>query len=384
MDENVDTLEKLLREHLSEYGITQPQEANSIQAKLDERSKSERLQPLLMWWKDQPLPSIFDLQRYAFWLWTEKGIDYDLFEAVYYTLTPVESRSRSVPVVITTGLDDPQIEGGFREKTFSILNFRFSPSARGFLVNWSEPPPTTISLETVLEFLSFAIEKGGSVTLGFRPLLFQESRSSKTRVTETTMGSEIQTIPLDYDFDGFEGPLQRINSLPPKSGMSLTQLLHIRHRSILDTNLESKLISLWASIEAQWGTEQKDDHLLAKEEEKTIEERLKFLVDENAEDPSQSKAKYNRVINHIKTLRRRTKNERIIEGISRLACARDEEVRERVRGIHALRSKCVHGTLLEPTELETAQRHIQFMMRILNELITEEMRGINILFYLYD
>jgi len=151
---------------------------------------------------------------------------------------------------------------------------------------------------------------------------------------------------------------------------SIARLLHIRHRAIVNTDWESKLIALWASIELIWGTEESEDKFLTSEEQEAIEKALSEL---SLPDDRRKK-----VLGHIKILKKRTKNDRIIEGIEKLSCAQGQDISKRIRDTHSLRSKCVHGSLLSSDELQRAQEHIRFMMLAINELITESFSKIGI------
>jgi hypothetical protein len=363
-----EALETLLWEHIAEYSVHQPNKANNILTKLNEWSGLGRPTDLLQWWKTQDLPFILDMQSYTFWLWTVKGVNYDLFETVHQTLTPVLARSWTVPVIITTGLDDPQIEGGFRMRAFTILDYHFTPTQRGFLVNCPEPLSSSVSLDNALDFLSFVIEKHGSRTLGFRQLVEQRTRSHETVVDGVILMPETEVIPLDYDFESFGKPLEVIVSQPRSGRLSLAELLHVRHRAIINTDWESKLVSLWASIELIWGIEIPDNQFLTQEERDAVEEALSFLEENRRKT----------VVDHVKSLRKKTRNDRIIEGLEKLACARGKDVRRKVGDIHHLRSKCVHGTLLNSDETQRAEDHLRFMMQVIDELITAKLSEVGI------
>jgi hypothetical protein len=133
---------------------------------------------------------------------------------------------------------------------------------------------------------------------------------------------------------------------------------------------KSKLIALWSSIEAQWGEEDEQDRLLSPEEYKRVKKALDFLP----------QGKYSRIIDQISKLKNKTRNDKIIKGISNLQCAREWDVKRTVRDIHALRSRFAHGNIMSPDDQARTERYVSTMLQIIDELITQKLAEYNIVF----
>jgi hypothetical protein len=278
-----------------------------------------------------------------------------------------------MPIVITTGVDDPVFEGGFVEREFSVFQYQFSPSNRALLVTCQELPSASEThaggLDSVLDFLSFVLDKSRSGYLGFRQIASRKTYSSETAIVGVGLGPEIQSLP-DFNFELIEGALRRIGSQREDVGLSLAELLHVRHRAILDSDLESKLIALWSSIEVQWGEEDKQDRLLSPEEHKAVKKALDFLP----------QGKFSKIIDQISKLKNKARNDKIIEGISNLQCTREWDVKRTIRDIHALRSRFAHGNIMSPDDRAETELCVSIMLQIIDELITQKLAEYNIIF----
>jgi len=371
MDETL--LERLIHEQLNGFEQNNPSGAEHIREAMEVWDRQKGEVSFLAWWKAQDTSWIAALHSYVFWLWREGKIEHGQFETVYTTTAPVLSKSWSMPIVITTGVDDPIFEDGFVERKFSVFQYQFSPSNRALLVTCQELPSTSEThpggLDSVLDFLSFVLDKSGSGYLGFRQIASRKTHSSETAIVGVGLGPEIQSLP-DFDFERIEGALRRIGLQREDAGLSLAELLHVRHRAILDSNLESELIALWSSIEAQWGEEDKQDRLLSPEEYKRVKKALDFLP----------QGKYSRIIDQISKLKNKTRNDKIIKGISNLQCAREWDVKRTVRDIHALRSRFAHGNIMSPDDQARTERYVSTMLQIIDELITQKLAKYNIVF----
>jgi hypothetical protein len=370
---NETSLESLIHKHLAEFRQMQPDNAAKINKAIKAWEEENVETEFLSWLKTQKKPWLTALQCYIGWLWQPKGeIEYDQFESIYYFLTPVTQRSWSMPIVITTGKDDPLFEGGFTTHKFSIFQYKFSPNKQELIVNCQElPKPSNAyssGLDPILDFLSFILGKS-DFKLGFRQITSRRRKSSQTDLFDIGIGPELTTLP-DYNFKQIENVLKRIKSVESEAGLSLDQLLHVRHRAILDSTLESKLIALWSSVEAQWGEETKEDRLLSLDEYRETKRALKDTLELE---------KFKKIVNIISKIKRKTKNDKIKEGIKKLQCANEWDVDATVKEIHSLRSKFAHGQIMSPNDQKKAQHYIDIMLQIIDELITQKLVKYNII-----
>jgi hypothetical protein len=366
-------LVSVLQKNINDFAQKDPKNAQLVRKVIEDwgTQKDDRF---LDWLKKQDSSRVLPFHSYLFWLWRRQEIEQETFEDFYGATNQLISQSWSMPLVITTGIDDPVFEGGFIDREFSVFQFKFTPSHRSLLIIGQEYPKSEgkqTDLGDLLDFLSFLLGKSGSGYLGFRQIISRKTVTSYRSLTGSTIGAEIQNLP-DYDFEIIENALLRVgNQLDDNaSGLTLSKLLHIRHRAILDSNLESKLITLWASMEAQWGEENNEDHLLTEEERKQIKKAISFLPEN----------KSSKVIDRISSLKSKTKNDRIIEGISKLDCSQGKNVNEFVRDAFKLRSKFSHGEAMKLDNQKKINEHIAFMLMIIEELIVEKFAEKNIQF----
>jgi len=369
------SLKQLLHKYLVEFRQYNSKNARKVKIGLKKCPKELDNDELILWWKQQDVTWITSIQSYMFWMWTNKKIEYQLFEDAYEALTPVISRSWNMPIEITTGLDSPLLEGGFLSKEFAIFQYRFSPSNHGLVVNSQEypPPKSEGSLDLVLDFLSYVLDKYEFGYLGFRQKPTRKWKFSERTTVGGGLGPEVRQDMLDFDFQQLEEILSVVENVEKETNgeLSLTELLRIRHRAILDSSLESKLITLWSAIEATWGEEEKGDFLLTEEENREIAEAIKFLP----------KVKFNKIIDKVNTLKNKTKNDKIIDEIGKLDCANGiKDLGKKTRDIFSMRSKFSHGSLLSEKDVDIVNHYIAFMMQIFDELISKKLSSNNIFF----
>lgn len=370
-------LEQLLLEHFKVFQKHDNPNATHIHEAIRMWKEHDRDKGLLAWWKEQDISYVAALQSYVSWLIKHKYMETQQFEAVYHELIPVISRSWSMPIELTRGEESPLFGGGFLDHTFTLFQYEFSPSGQGLLVTCEEfPLPTKSgpSLDTLLDFLSFCLAQVGVGYIGFRQLLSRRSTSSETAIIGTSLGPEITPLP-DFNFQMVEDALSGVDFQYEEDELSLAGLLHIRHRAIRDSSLESKLINLWSSLEALWAGTDSEGLLLTETEREQVQKALKEIPNENL-----PKEKYVQILDQISKLKIRTKNERIALGISELQCAQGiQDVGRVVRDIFGLRGKLVHGKkIVSDVEAQKANQYVGLMMSILDELISRKLSENNI------
>ncbi|RJP48930.1 MAG: hypothetical protein C4583_13495 [Anaerolineaceae bacterium] len=368
------SLYQLLQNHLKDFHQHDAFNADNVETALKICPKEINNDDLLHWWQEQDIAWIVSLQSFVFWMWTTKRVEYQVFETTYDALNSPHSKSWNMPIEVTTGLDSPLLEGGFFNREFSILQYRFSPSNHDLVVTNQELPfslKTIESLDIALDLLSFLLDKYSFGYLGFRQKPARKWQFFESKLIGGMLGPEIRQDILDFDFKQVEDIILRVES---ESGgadrsFSLTELLQVRHRSVLDSSLESKLVTLWSSIEALWGKEDEQDFLFSADEKDEISKALSFLG-----------SKHSKVVELLGKMKSKTKNEKIIEEIQQLECVKGWEVDKTVKRIHDLRSKFVHGGILREKQVSEVIRLISFMMKILNELIAKKLLELNIEF----
>jgi hypothetical protein len=293
---------------------------------------------------------------------------------MYEYLNPVLSKETSLPIEITDGLDYPLFHDGFLGHEFTLFNYRFTPADKGWLISFTELPEAQqprYDLDQLLDIFSYMLDCHGYQALGFRQLKKRTFHMSTTALISSGMGPESRLLP-DYDFKTIENGLSQIQLSVTVRGLSVQQLLRVRHRAILDSSLESKLITLWAAIEAEWGEENHEDQLITREEKRQIEENLKFLGEE----------KVKKIIEQIGRLKSTTKNDRIAAGVGALDCTKGLNAGELVREIGRWRSKFAHGEALDEKDRDKVTGMINTLMQILNEVIRKQFESIGIVFRL--
>lgn len=370
---NEESLEHLIRDNLSKFQKADTQ--NIVNAryvrqalKLWDKKKQEYGGHFVDWWKKQDLQYIVAFQSYLFYLWTvEKKIDGKFFDDTYYALTPILSKSWSMRVVIiTSDSDEPNIDGGFLKDKFSIFQYDFSPSNHQLQVTCQDDDLKNLyTLDFVLDFLSFLVNKSGEGFLGFRQIPSSKWVSSETSLVHTSMGTEVKIAFPNYDFRYIENGLERLNIQDESQDSFPLRLLHVRHRALLESNLESRLIALWAFVEDLWADDETDDKLLTSEEFNKVKNALA-----TGSIPSE---KLEEIINVISSLKKKsnTKHAKITNQIKKLECGKEWQI-EDTREIHRMRSRFAHGNLMKPSQEQDVRRYIAFLMEILNELITQE------------
>ncbi len=366
------SLERLIKQYLSDFRKVNRPNAQFVEKAFKLWKKEKGDSGILDWWKEQDVRWVAALQSFLFWLWTTKRIEYQLFDETYYTLTPILSKSWSMPIVVTTGADEPLFEDGFINRNFSFLQYKFSPSNHGLIVEYQEEPQNSNSqfgLDFILDFLSFLAETGGVGYLGFRQISSRKWVSSKTKLIHSGLGPEVRRMFPDYNFEYIETGLRQVQFEDSEKKFSLSRLLHIRHRAILDSSPESKLITLWSFIEGYWGEEEDQDKLFTVVELKKIKDALTFLP----------RGKFDKAMNLIGKLKHKTINDKIIEKAKELECTKGWDD-DSIRRIHALRSKFSHGESMRPEDQEETNHFISFMLQIIDELITQKFSQYNIKF----
>ena len=339
---------------------------------LQSKNKINPKQDLISWLIDQEVIFRIPFQSFFFWLWQQKIIDYIVFEKIHDELTPVTSKSWSYPLIITKGTDDPLLEGGFIDHEFSIFQYKFIPSNHGFLLECQIFPKltstTNLNPDSILSFFSFVLEKSNYGYLGFRQIKARKFENTKTEAIEGGVGPEIRIVE-DFDFSIFEGVLHRLENLPTNEDFSIFELLNIRHRAINDSSNESKLITLWSYIEAQWGNIDKEDSLFSNEEKEDIKKGLKKIL---------KVEKYKKAIEVVFKLKNKTQKEKIIERISYFLSENYMFIKGEIDSIYLLRNKVAHGDLLNPDEEKELATLIPFLFRIINVQISLKMEEVSI------
>ncbi len=195
---------------------------------------------------------------------------------------------------------------------------------------------------------------------------------------EEGLGPEIRQDILDFDCKQIEEILRGIKNEEnkPDRKLSLIELLRIRHRAILDSSLESKLITLWAGIEEMWGEEKDQDLLLSKDEHKNIKKAIKPLV-----YSKKVPQKYNLIIQVISKLKNKTRNEIIIEELGKLECAKQwSDLPKTIGEIFACRSRFAHGKSLKEDDVSLVNNYISYLMKVFDELISKKLSELGIAF----
>lgn len=373
MNMDDESFERLLRDHLRKFQKADAKHVTHARnvrksLKLWNEAKEKYDGSLLNWWKQQDLQKIIALQSYLFYLATVvEKMDLKLFGDIYDTLTPILSRSSNMRVVITSdSLDEPNIDGGFLKENFSIFQFDFSPSDHALQVTSRDDAiEKPYTLDFILDFLSFLVNKAGEGFLGFRPIPSSKWVSSETAVLHTSMGPEVKVAFPNYDFQYIEKALKQLDVQDEAQDTFLVRILHVRHRALLESNLESRLIVLWAFIEDLWTEDETDDKLLTHEEY----EVLKNAVRTTTIAPE----KLTEVLHVISGLKKKsnTKHAKITEQINKLEVGKEWDI-ECTRKVHQMRSRFAHGNMMKPNQEPEVRRYITFLMEIINELIAQE------------
>lgn len=369
------SLREAIFSNLDQFPEDDSQSASKVKEALEVLPEELDNEKIIEWWEKQNDHYALALINFLFWMWTTKRIEYNVFELAYETLNPLVSQSWQMPIEISSGLDLPLLEGGFLNREFSIFQYKFSPANHGFQVNcevFPEPVKKTDDFDAILDFMSFLIGKYNYGYLGFRSIPSRKwSYSSRTTIGSGT-GPEVRQDMIDFDFQQIEEIIRHLSNVMPLivRGLSLPELLRVRHRAILDSSLESKLITLWSAIESQWGQEEKNNELLSEEEIGLLQKAITFL----------GKEKSDTVIKHVKKLNVKTKNDRIIAEVEKIKSVAGWEVNKTIKDIFSLRSKFAHGGLLREKEVEKVKKYISFMLQIIDELINDQMSEIGVRF----
>ena len=369
------SLKEAIFNNLDQFAANDSQNASEVKKVLEVLPQELDNEEIITWWKEQDINYALALINFLFWMWTTKRIEYHIFESAYETLNPLVSQSWQMPVEISSGLDLPLLEGGFLNREFSIFHYKFSPSNHGFQVScelFPEPVNRMDNLDIVLDFMSFLLGKYDYGYLGFRSIPARKWKYQSRATIEGGTGPEVRQDMMDLDFHQIEEVIKHFSTVMPliTEGLSLPELLRVRHRAILDSSLESKLITLWSAIEAQWGQERKNNELLSEEEMEKLQESLTFLTEE----------KIDTVIKHVKRLNSKTKNDRIIAEIEEMNSLRGWDINKAIKDIFSLRSKFAHGGLLKEKEVGKVRNYISFMLQIIDELINYQLFEIGVHF----
>jgi hypothetical protein len=375
-----ESLEHLIRDYLPNFLKADAKNianAHNVRKalKLWDKEKVEFNGRFLDWWKKQGLQYIAALQSYLFYLWTiDKKIDEKFFEATYYALTPILLKSSNMKIVITSDSDEPNIDGGFLKEKFSIFQYDFSPSNHELQVTCRDETLVNLyTLDFILDFLSFLVNKGGEGFLGFRQIPSSKWISSETALVHGIMGPEVKVAFPNYDFQYIENALRRLDVQDEIHDSFFMRLLHVRHRALLESNLESRLIALWAFLEDLWAEDETDDKLLTQEEFDKVKNALGAVP-----IPLEKRKEVTGVISTLKK-KSNTKHSKITEQINRLECGKGWDI-EDTRKIHRMRSRFAHGNSIRPDQEQDVRRYISFLIEILNELIAKEFSKYGITF----
>lgn len=367
------SLRKLLNDNLPEFGMKAPEFATIIQDVLEDAPLELDNDDLLNWWKQLGIAKTMPFHSFLGWMWTKNLIEYKQFEKINKIFDPVVSQSWTVPIEITTGLDSPLMEGGFLSHDFSIFKYRFHPSSHRISVTFNTSPSSdnnSENLDLVLDFLSFMLDRYNFGYLGFRQLLSHKSHFVERKTVAIGRGPEIRQDMLDFDFSEVEKVLSHLASQEDKQdSFSALNLLRIRHRAILDSSLESKLITLWAGIEELWGDEAYQNSLLSQNEYSKIKRAIKPIV-----YTSKAPQKYNLIVQLIGKLKIKTKNERIIDELRKLECSGQwDDIPKTIGSIFSYRSKFAHGKSLEVGDLDLVRSYISYLIAVFDELISDKL-----------
>jgi len=346
--------------------------ARKLKQALLKRRKDDKSGELISWWKEQKTEWITALQSFMFWLCTQKQIEYSLFEQVYNSLTPIQSSEKSIPIEISNGMDNPIFHDGFIEHPFSVFNYKFSPSNKGLVVTYdknqiSEEGKIGI-LDQFLDFFSFLLSSNGYYCTGFRKLLSRTFTNSSTSLIVSGLGPESRRLP-DFDFLQIEEMLSSIGNDDGEK-ISIWELLRIRHRAVLDSTLESKMLTLWSAFETLWGEENQNDRLFSESEKYEIKKALNFLSPE----------KNKKVLESINKIKTKTKNDYLISEISKFKCMLNINTSKTVREMFYYRSKFAHGGAIAEDEQDRVTYLVSLMFKILEELITNRFLSYHIVF----
>ncbi|MBI5934264.1 MAG: hypothetical protein HY867_11200 [Chloroflexi bacterium] len=375
----MDSLFELLQRHLKEFHHHDSINASNVEDALKNCPKAIDNDDLLHWWHEQDTRWIASLLSFMFWMWTTNRIEYRFFETTYDFLNSPHSKSWNMPLEITTGIDSPLLDGGFLGKGFSISQYRFSPSNHDLVVTKQEFPvssKTIQSLDLALDYLSFLLDKSSLGHLGFRQKPARKWQLFENKIVGGMLSPEIRRVIPDFDFTVIEDDLLEIesNDWVSNNGFSLIELLRVRHRAILDSSLESKLITLWAGIEEMWGEELEQDFLLSSDEYKKVKKAIRPIFNTKI-----AHQKYDVILQVLSKLKSKTKNEKIIKELDNLECSKQwPDLKKTIGEIFSFRSRFAHGKSISANDINLVNLYISYLIHVYDELILQRLKALGV------
>lgn len=330
---------------------------------------SESKEGIITWLKKQDLEIILPFQSFLFWLATINKIPFPDFEEFNSFSNPMLSREIHLPVIMTSGLLTPVFKGGIANKTVEILNYKFEPSGNNkIIISWNDTENDQVpmvGIDLLLDILSFEHFLKSFPDIGFIQQTLQKSIETKNKIIDSKSYATLANLP-EIDVKEIELISSRCLN-QPTSGLSIAQLLRLRHRAIQDSNLESRLITLWSAIECEY-------------DNNSNEKTLRYTSEEINEIKNSIDKKYrNDVINCISNLKKVTRKENIISNLSKLEVFKNREsIPNLVNEIKRYRNKFAHGTPIEPEEINIVRSHVTLLFNIINEIVLNKLNQVNI------
>ncbi len=355
--------EALIQNNLHLYKKSDLESAKLISRALPKWRKSKT--DWLIWWKTQDLRLRIEMQKFLFSLVRQEKLPINLYEKIHYELTPIQKSSKTIPVSLVESSGTPKFEGGIIEQEWKVCNYSFNKTTEKgtWVINYETKPEEnspTAELNLVLSALSFEIRHNQQIAkIGFIPHHFQESNHSETEAISGGMGPTVHTLP-SIDLRHVEKIIS-ISQTLVLTGLSVAELLRVRHRAITDSSNESNLITLWGAIEIELGNEEKSEKLLDEQEIKDIKKSLKQVIS--------NKNKRQKLIDLVSKLKKKTKNDLIKERINQLNCAKGKNIETEVSKIFDMRGQLAHGKSIDESQKNELLREVTFLFSIVDEII---------------
>jgi hypothetical protein len=355
--------ENFIKTNLPIYRKTEDKSAKKILRALPKWRKAKI--NWLIWWKGQNLELRINLQNFLFWMVREGKLSIEIYENIHNALTPIQSSSKSIPVSLVESSGTPKFEGGIVEQEWTICNYSFkstNETGKWDVCYQTYPNENTPSaeLDLVLSALSFEVKHNQrKAKIGFMPFYYQETTQSQTEAAFVGLHPTIHTLP-EIDFGQVE-KLITISQVENKKGLSIAELLRVRHRAITDSSDESKLITLWGVIEIEFGDNKKRENLFEEEEIR----KLRKVLEEITTDLG----KQDKIIQEISKLKKKTKNTIIKEAINVLKCSNGHDIDTEIESIVGLRGRLAHGAAIDKSQRLKLLQGVTFLFEIINEII---------------
>ena len=362
--------ESIVQNNLSVYQKEEEKGAKQILHALPKWRKSKT--NWLLWWKQQNLELRINVQNFLFWLVRNNKLSINVFENIHNELTPVQTASKSIPVSMVESDGTPKFEGGIVRQEWALCNYSFKNIDESgkwnvtYQTRPSENAPTD-ELDLVLSALSFAVKLNQKIAkIGFVPHYYQETTQSQTEAVFVGSSPTVHMLP-EIDFSKVE-KLVVLSKMASKKGLSIEELLRVRHRAIADSSNESKLVTLWGVIEIEFGDTKKSEKLFDEEEIG----KLKKALGEVTSDIS----KQDKVINEVSKLKKKTKNDVIKEATKILKCSIGHDVDQEIQSVISLRGRLAHGAAIDESQRHELLRGVTFLFAIIDELIENKLADV--------